>query len=82
MSHEGSRSIQISMFNCASSTLQGTNISRAKALLKMIFLFLWWDMFVSLRVADFCSKFPASNANSPKVDLSNGRFKTSVVLGI
>ena len=32
-------------------TLQGTNISPTKALLKMVFLFPWWDMLVPGRVA-------------------------------
>ena len=32
------------------NTLQGTNISLTKAILKMIFLFLRWDMLISRRV--------------------------------
>ena len=40
-------------------TLQGTNISHQKSLLKMIFLFPWWDMLIPWRVA-FCSTGPQS----------------------
>ena len=32
------------------NTLQGTNLSLTKAILKMIFLFLRWDMLISRRV--------------------------------
>ena len=39
-------------------TLQGTNISLTKAILKMIFLLLRWDMLISRRVWLITSFFP------------------------
>ena len=38
-------------------TLQGTNISFAKAVLKIIFLFPRWDMLVCWRVLPECQQF-------------------------
>ena len=47
--------------NCSTTTLQGTNISPKNGILKMIFLFPRWDMFVSWRVTKRWDFHPMSS---------------------
>ena len=53
------------IFHAKHHTLQGTNISHQKSLLKMIFLFPRWDMLIPWRVVLLCSVSTNFKAKGP-----------------
>ena len=61
-------------------TLQGTNISHPKALLKMIFLFPRWDMLVSWRVVSLKLTRHSSERTSFLTDPLTRAIYTTIVM--